>query len=275
MPFKKGQKPHNFKDLTGEKRNMLTVKSLFEIKNNISYWSCECDCGKEKILSIKDLQNTKSCGCLKKVSRKEDLTDYENDDIIVVSFQESRKGQSYWNCKCKKCGKIIQRCSSNIKNGLAVCKCVHYKRVSEEHKKFARDTRLYSIWIGIRNRCFNSNDASYEHYGKRGITICDEWNHNFETFYYWALSNGYNDELSIERKNVNGNYCPENCCWIKKSEQAKNKTNTIYATLNGETKRLIEWCEILNLNQKTVYNRIYNMGLSPEAALVYKRKRGG
>lgn len=272
MPFVKGQKAHNFKDITGEKYNMLTVKGFYGKENGKSLWVCQCDCGKEKILSVDRLKKEKSCGCIKRISNREDLTSYENDDIIVVSFFESRKGQSYWNCKCKKCGEIIQRCSSNIKKGLAVCKCVHYKKVSEEHKKFARDTSIYSIWTGIKTRCFNSNDASYKHYGQRGIAMCDEWKESFETFYYWALSNGYEDGLSIERKDVNGNYCPENCCWIKRSEQSKNRTNTIYATLNGETKRLFEWCEILKLNYHTVYNRIYKMGLSPEDALIYKRK---
>jgi hypothetical protein len=145
------------------------------------------------------------------------------------------------------------------------------KRIGKSNSKTGRNTNIYSKWIGMKNRCFNKSEKSYKNYGARGISICDEWL-VFENFYKWSLTNGYQEGYSIERIDVNGNYCPENCCWIPIVNQAKNKRNTIYAELDGKTKRLVEWCEILGLNKKTVYNRIYQCGLTPEEALIFKRK---
>ena len=273
MPFQKGQKAYNFKDLTGQRFNMLTVKSFYEIKNGMSYWLCVCDCKNEKVLSVSDLKNNKSCGCARKMHFT-DLSGYENEDILVLSFAERRNGRIYWNCKCKYCGNEIQRETSNIKKGLATCKCIHKKRIKKSNSKPHRDTEIYSKWCGMKNRCYNQKEKSFEYYGKRGITVCEEWINDFDSFYNWSIENGWEKGYSIERKDVNGNYCPENCEWIPLLEQQKNKTNTIYAELNGETKRLLEWCEILCLNPKTVYNRINQCGMTPEEALLYKRKRG-
>lgn len=274
MPFKKGQTPHNFKDLTGQKYNMLTVISLHEKVDGKVYWKCMCDCGKETILDTGSLKHaTKSCGCLKHIDRFADLSGYENEDIVVLSFSQKRNGAIYWNCRCKHCGEVSVKEATNIKKGLATCKCVHYDRVSEARSKKGRNTEIYSKWIGMKTRCFNNNEKSYIHYGGRGITVCQEWL-DFDNFYEWSLANGYKKGYSIERKNVDENYCPENCCWIPLIEQAKNKRNTLYAELNGETKRLNEWCEIFGLNYKTVYNRINKCGMAPEQALTYKGKRG-
>lgn len=275
MPFQKGQVAHNFQDLTGNKYNMLTVIGLQEKKNGKTYWNCVCDCGNNTIVDTGSLKNkTKSCGCLKRIAKYADLSGFENEDIVVLSFAEKTKGNSYyWNCKCKHCGKTIKREATNIKKGLATCKCKHYEKVSKARTKRGRDTEIYSKWCGMKTRCFNHKDLNYKNYGGRGITICKEWL-DFEIFYDWSLENGWEKGYSIERKDVNGNYCPENCCWIPLIEQAKNKRTTIYAELNGEVKRLKEWCEIFGLNYKTVYNRINQCGMSPEEAIVFKRKRG-
>lgn len=102
-------------------------------------------------------------------------------------------------------------------------------------------TRLHSIWLGMRNRCSNRNNA-YPDYGGRGISLCEDWN-KFENFRDWALSHGYNEDLTLDRIDVDGNYCPENCRWATKLEQTVNKRNTdkTLATAFGETKTLIEW----------------------------------
>ena len=83
--------------------------------------------------------------------------------------------------------------------------------------------RLYRIWCGMRSRCYYPKNKCFHCYGGRGITICDEWHSSFDAFANWALANGYSDELSIDRIDVNGNYCPENCRWATNEEQQKNK----------------------------------------------------
>ena len=85
--------------------------------------------------------------------------------------------------------------------------------------------------------------------------MCDEWKNNFQAFYDWSISNGYTEGLTIERKDVNGNYCPENCCWIPKSEQPKNRRNSHFITYKGETKTLSEWSKELHIDRETV--RLY------------------
>ena len=98
------------------------------------------------------------------------------------------------------------------------------------------NTRIYRIWTGIKSRCKYTNDKyHYKHYVSKGVIVCDEWKNDRTKFFEWAFANGYSDELTIERKDVNGNYCPENCCWILMSEQYKNKQSnaTITCTIQG------------------------------------------
>lgn len=116
------------------------------------------------------------------------------------------------------------------------------------------DSRLYRIWAGMLNRCNNSKQGSYKNYGGRGISVCEEWK-TFENFMNWALSNGFEEELTIDRIDVNGNYCAENCKWSDKYEQIANRRNSniVMHTAFGETKSTIEWtrdprCVIYNHN---------------------------
>ena len=96
--------------------------------------------------------------------------------------------------------------------------------------------------------------------------MCDEWKDNFQAFYDWSISNGYTEGLTIERKDVNGNYCPENCCWIPKSEQPKNRRNSHFITYKGETKSASEWSHITGIRQDTLTTRKRN-GWSDEECI--------
>lgn len=129
-------------------------------------------------------------------------------------------------------------------------------------------TRIYRTYAHMKDRCFNKNDKAYKHYGGRGITICPEWlgENGFINFYNWAIENEYNDNLTIERKDVNGNYCPENCCWISFKKQMANRTNQNIIEYNGETHYLTEWANILGKNQDTLWRRIFQSGWSVDKA---------
>lgn len=169
--------------------------------------------------------------------------------------------QSMWLCRCE-CGNETVVVEGDLINGhTQSCGCL--RGVKHEMSK----TRLYEIYKGIKRRCCNPSDASYKNYGGRGITICDEWKSNFLNFYYWSMENGYNDNLSIERIDVNGNYCPENCKWIPFKKQMRNKRNNVLLEFNGETKTIAEWAEILNIKYITLYNRLRLWGWSVEKAL--------
>lgn len=130
-------------------------------------------------------------------------------------------------------------------------------------------TRIYKEWKGIKERCLNKNNHAYKNYGGRGITICDEWlgENGFEYFCDWAMQNGYQDNLTIERKDVNGNYCPENCCWIPIGDQALNTRANVYLEYNGESKPIAQWAKEYGINYQVFHNRVRNLGWNMERAL--------
>lgn len=124
------------------------------------------------------------------------------------------------------------------------------------YKHGLRKSRLFSIWASMKSRCFNPNFPSYKSYGGRGITICKEWL-EFKNFHEWALSNGYADNLTIDRIDNNGNYEPSNCRWTNSKTQSRNTRRNVNITINDETNALIEWCEIYKINYKTVRDRLH------------------
>lgn len=126
---------------------------------------------------------------------------------------------------------------------------------------------LFNVWRNMINRCYNVNSDRYYTYGERGIKVCDEWRNDFKKFAKWAVDNGWRVGLSIERKDRDGMYCPENCTFITMAEQARNKTNNVFLTYNGETKCVVEWCEKLGLKAKTIYKRIYDGHTDPNVIL--------
>lgn len=126
--------------------------------------------------------------------------------------------------------------------------------------------RLWNIYHGMKKRCLTPNCDRYKDYGGRGITICHDWLLSFDNFAVWAKENGYVAGLTIERKNVDGNYDPENCEWITLKQQARNKRETINVEYQGEKKTLIEWCEELCLEYDTMHDRIITRGWDIEKA---------
>jgi hypothetical protein len=118
------------------------------------------------------------------------------------------------------------------------------------------NTRLYTIFEGMKNRCYNSNTPKYKNYGGRGIRVCEEWLNDFMNFYNWAMENGYSDNLTIDRKDVDGDYCPTNCRWITDKEQRFNRTDTHYVTIKGVTKPITQWSKESGINHKTIALRI-------------------
>lgn len=117
-------------------------------------------------------------------------------------------------------------------------------------------TRLGSIYHNMKTRCTNPNYDKYEYYGGKGISICDEWMNSYDAFEEWALANGYTDELTLDRIDVNGNYTPKNCRWITWKEQANNKTTNRIITYNNETHTLQEWADKTGILCGTIARRL-------------------
>ena len=130
-------------------------------------------------------------------------------------------------------------------------------------KKRFIDYPLYWRLTRIKSRCYNKNNPRYKDYGGRGITICDEWLNDFMNFYNWAMTNGYKENLTIDRIDVNGNYEPNNCRWVTPKIQSNNKRNNIIVKYNNEKMTLKQWSELLNLNYKMVYFN-YKRGIKLE-----------
>lgn len=128
------------------------------------------------------------------------------------------------------------------------------------------NTKLYAIWQTMKQRCANPNCRGYKWYGAKGIKVCDEWL-DVTSFCEWAWSHGYEEGLTIDRKDHAGNYEPSNCRWISMSKQQSNKSSNHTLTMNGETHTLTEWAKKLNIKRSTLSNRLNVLGWSVERAL--------
>ena len=144
----------------------------------------------------------------------------------VLRRVESTCRATLWLCRCD-CGKESVVRGGHLCDGSSKsCGCSKDQKTAERMTKHGhRHERLYWVWLGIKQRCTNPKSKDYPHYGGRGIKRCPEWN-DYAVFREWAMNNGYAPGLTVERLDVNGNYCPENCAWIPKAEQGKNTTRT-------------------------------------------------
>ena len=130
------------------------------------------------------------------------------------------------------------------------CKTGQYK---SRHGMYG--TRLYHIWNGLTGRCNNPNNKDYANYGGRGISVCKEWQKP-ENFFGWAFLNGYSEDLTLDRIDTNGNYCPENCRWITNDEQQRNRRNNKILEFDGQRHCVSEWAEITGIPKGTISSRI-------------------
>lgn len=206
------KRAHNFKDLTGQRFNRLTVIALDGIYESPSgtrraAWICQCDCSKVTVVRTINLTSgeVKSCGCLR------------NETTI----------------------------KRNFKHGLT-------------------NSPEYTTWQNMISRCYDKKNPSFKYYGQRGIRVCERW-HDFVHF-LTDMGRKPSPIYTIERINNDGNYEPTNCKWATQKEQSINKSNTLIVTFNNQTKSLIEWSEIININYKVLKDRLCEYGWTVERA---------
>lgn len=211
-----------------------------------------------------------------------DLTGQRFGRLIAIKNTKTKnKWNTYiWECKCD-CGKTILLDSHKLRSGnTKSCGCLFIdkaKTMSQTHlqKHGKSNTRIYHVYTEIKARCFNQNNNSYKYYGARGITMCDEWRNDFGLFYDWAIKSGYREGLTIDRIDVNGNYCPENCRFVSMQEQQNNKSSNKIYFYNGEKLNETQLCKKYKINLRTFRGRI-NRGMNLQESLekpIQKRKR--
>lgn len=213
------------------------------------------------------------------MSKLKDLTGITFGKWKVIERKGSDKyGCALWlcECQCKNKTKKLIRSSALISGESKSCGCLQKELAIIQNTTHGKtNSHLYSVWRGMKGRIFNKNARYYKYYGGRGIKICNEWI-NFENFYEWSINNGYQEGLTIERKDVNGDYCPENCKWATMKEQANNRRTNHFIEFNGKIQSMSDWAKEINIPYQTLKSRINSMGWEIERALTapVNKKRG-
>lgn len=259
-------------DLKGKRFGNLTVLELSENKTyngTTKMWKCLCDCGN---ICYKDSRNLNESVKLNRIIRCNKhcitiLPKIEFGDLTVLSYAYTQKGDKIWKCKCK-CGEIFYKSTADLNRRNNLCKYRNIKYNKEQKK-------IRNVYFKMKDRCYRKNCKSFNDYGGRGITICDEWLKNPKSFYEWSFKNGYKDNLEIDRIDNNKGYSPDNCRWATKLEQANNKRNNLFIEYNNETKTLAQWCRLLNLPYRKTHKRIYMYKWDIEKALTDNYTRIG
>lgn len=171
-----------------------------------------------------------------------DLTGMTFGRLKVIEYDSTTKSRNVmWKCECS-CSNhtIVIVSGNNLKSGnTQSCGCLHKEKFTP-YKHGLKHSKIYGVWCGMKSRCQNPNSTSYSNYGGRGIKVCKEWQ-DFNNFYNWSIASGYQEGLSIERKDVNGNYEPSNCCWATQKEQANNTRLNHFIEYNNQIKTTQQW----------------------------------
>lgn len=199
--------------------------------------------------------------------RFEDLNGKKFNRLTVIKRTSGTiKKHTYWECKCD-CGNTTIVASQKLKNGSTKsCGCYGKEKVTR-HGMW--NTRVYKIWCNMKSRCNNSKLDVYEYYGARGITVCEEWENDFMSFYKWAMDNGYDEKLTLDRIDVDKNYEPNNCRWVTMKTQANNTRRNHIIEYKGAKHTISEWADLVGINKKILAHRL-ERGWEIERALTQK-----
>ena len=197
-----------------------------------------------------------------------DLSTQRFGSLLVMSRAGTKNNRVVWNCKCD-CGNEVWVDTHSLTTGnTKSCGCQKYgKRATHGDAGNQKQSRLYRIWAGMKSRCNNPSHIGYVYYGKKGIKVCEEWS-DYEPFKYWAMQNGYADNLTIDRIDNQKDYCPENCRWVTYKVQSNNTARNHYVTIDGVTHSISEWSDITGIPSRTIAARINVLGWEPQDAIL-------
>lgn len=181
--------------------------------------------------------------------------------VVIGRSENTKQGKAKWICKCE-CGNIKKKpvTTSDLISGKVIsCGC-YYKTSNKGRNKTHGDTgkRLWNIWMSMKNRCYCESNQEYKNYGGRGITVCEEWKSNYESFKTWAMSHGYSDNLTIDRIDTDKGYFPDNCRWATYQMQENNRRNNLKITIGNQTHTIRDLSNISGIKPATIIWRYKN-----------------
>lgn len=153
-----------------------------------------------------------------------DHTNEKYGRLTVIKFYKRENNKTYWQCECECGNRLVIPITYLTSGDTRSCGCLRKEKSAQTQRKkaYIKNHRLHSIWIDMKRRCYNKDRNSYIYYGAKGIKVCEEWKKDFRNFQDWALKNGYNDKLTIDRIDNKKGYTPNNCRWVTTFEQNNN-----------------------------------------------------
>lgn len=250
-----------FSDLSGQTFGRLTVLHRVGTKSNVTTWACHCSCnGPNADVTVRrdHLRSgvTTSCGCVRRELAAHRVATMMIGQrfgrLVVIDRSSQQAGNATWHCQCD-CGTRVIARSDHLASGTTKsCGCLVTDTFITHGES---NTKLYRIWCAMKQRCLNPNSESYERYGGRGITICQEWIDSFESFRQdmGPLPSEYH---TLERRDNNGPYSPYNCIWATLTEQQNNTRRNRRLTYAGESLTVAQWARRLGIPASTIRGRL-------------------
>ena len=186
-----------------------------------------------------------------------DLTGRKIGRLTIVKRAPNKGKKTMWEYKCD-CGNTGVSNAGDISVGrVSSCGCYNREVVT---KHGGSSSRIYQTYHDMIQRCYNPRNKAFKNYGGRGIAVCDEWRNSFEEFHDWALSNGYRDDLTIDRRDNDGPYSPENCQWVTMGVQASNTRRNVFVEACGQKHTYAQWSRIIGVSRQNTEKGVKKYG---------------